>query len=226
MLMRYDPLAGADALLLDWDGTLADTISSNYANLTAVLAAHGAGVDRAWYDQHVGLALADLLDVLRAVRPALPDTAELVTQCRARWLAALGPVTAIPATLALLDRARRRGLPCPIASGAAADIVHAGITALGLRGQFGAVITRGDVAVGKPAPDLFAVAAARLNVVPGLCAAVDDAPDGIAAAYAAGIGRVLTLQDAVTGRRRADGQWRCCRVRRCRGGSTSIDYSA
>jgi HAD superfamily hydrolase (TIGR01509 family) len=106
-------------------------------------------------------------------------------------------VTAIPATLALLDQARRRGLPCAIASGAAADIVHAGITASGLRGQFGAVITRGDVAAGKPAPDLFAAAAARLDVAPGLCAAVDDAPDGIAAAYAAGIGRVLTLRDGV-----------------------------
>jgi beta-phosphoglucomutase-like phosphatase (HAD superfamily) len=197
MLMSCDLLAGAGALLLDWDGTLADTTSSNYANLTAVLAAHGAGVDRARYDQHAGLALADLLDVLRATRPALPDTAQLVTQCRARRLAAPGPVTAIPATLALLDQARRCGLPCAIASGAAADIVHAGITALGLRGQFGAVITRGDVAAGKPAPDLFAGAAARLDVAPGLCAAIDDAPDGIAAAYAAGIGRVLTLRDGV-----------------------------
>jgi HAD superfamily hydrolase (TIGR01509 family) len=195
--MGCDPLAGAGALLLDWDGTLADTTSGNYANLTAVLAAHGAGVDRAWYDQHAGLALADLLDVLRAGCPALPGTAQLVTQCRARRLAAPGPVTAIPATLALLDQARRRGLPCAIASGAAADIVHAGITALGLRGQFGAVITRGDVAAGKPAPDLFAAAAARLDVAPGLRAAVDDAPDGIAAAYASGIGRVLTLRDGV-----------------------------
>ncbi|HUY46626.1 MAG TPA: HAD family phosphatase [Streptosporangiaceae bacterium] len=195
--MSCDLLSGADALLLDWDGTLADTTSSNYANLTAVLAAHGAGADRAWYDQHVGLALADLLDMLRATRPALPGTAQLVTQCRARRLGAPGPVTAIPATLALLDQARRRGLRCAIASGAAAGIVHAGITALGLRGQFGAVITRGDVAAGKPAPDLFAAAAARLDVAPGLCAAVDDAPDGIVAAYAAGIGRVLTLQDGV-----------------------------
>lgn len=193
--MSRDPLAGAHALLLDWDGTLADTTSSNYANLAAVLAAHGAGVDRAWYDQHAGLALADLLDMLRAACPALPGTAQLVTQCRARRLAAPGPVTAIPATLALLDQARRRGLACAIASGAAADIVHAGITALGLRGQFGAVITRGDVAAGKPAPDLFAAAAAGLDVAPGWCAAVDDAPDGIAAAYAAGIGRVLTLRD-------------------------------
>lgn len=195
--MSRDPLAGVGALLVDWDGTLADTTSSNYANLTAVLAAHGACVDRAWYDRHAGLALADLLDVLRAARPALPATAQLVTQCRARRLADPGPVTAIPATLALVEQARRRGLPCAIASGAAAAIVHVGVTALGLRGQFDAVITRGDVAAGKPAPDLFAAAAARLGIAPGSCAAIDDAPDGIAAAYAAGIGRVLTLQDGI-----------------------------
>ena len=190
-------LSGAAALLLDWDGTLADTTSSNYANLCAVLAAHGVSVDRAWYNQHAGLALADLLDVLRAAQPAVPDTAQLVAQCRERRLAACALVTAIPATLELLDQARRCGLPCAIASGAAANIVHGGIAALGLRGHFSAVITRGDVAAGKPAPDLFVAAAARLDVPPGLCAAVDDAPDGIAAAYAAGIGRVLTLRDGL-----------------------------
>jgi HAD superfamily hydrolase (TIGR01509 family) len=195
--MSRDALSGAAALLLDWDGTLADTTSSNYANLCAVLASHGIGVHRAWYNQHAGLALADLLDALRAAHPAVPDTAQLVAQCRVRRLAACGPVTAIPATLELLDQARRRGLPCAIASGAAADIVHAGLTAFGLRGRFSAVITRGDVAAGKPAPDLFAAAAARLDVAPGFCAAVDDAPDGIAAAYAAGIGRVLTLRDGL-----------------------------
>jgi beta-phosphoglucomutase-like phosphatase (HAD superfamily) len=195
--MSRDPLAGAAALLLDWDGTLADTRSSNYAILCAVLAAHGLGIDRAWYNQHAGLALADLLDALRAAQPALPGTARLVAQCRERRLAVGGPVAAIPATLELLGQARSRGLPCAIASGAAAGIVHAGITALGLRGYFSAVITRGDVAAGKPAPDLFAAAAARLGIAPGLCAAVDDAPDGIAAAYAAGIGRVLTLRDGL-----------------------------
>lgn len=195
--MGRDLLSGVAALLLDWDGTLADTTSSNYANLCAVLTAHGVSVDRAWYDQHVGLALADLLDALRAAHPAVPDTVQLVAQCRERRLAACGSVTAIPATLKLLDQARRCGLPCAIASGAAADIVHAGMTTLGLRGHFSAVITRGDVAAGKPAPDLFVAAAVRLDVAPGLCAAVDDAPDGIAAAHAAGIGRVLTLRDGL-----------------------------
>jgi beta-phosphoglucomutase-like phosphatase (HAD superfamily) len=195
--MSPDLLSGAAALLLDWDGTLADTRSSNYANLCAILASHGLSVDRSWYNQHAGLALADLLDALRAAHPAVPDTDQLVAQCRKRRLASRGPVTAIPATLELLGQARRRGLPCAIASGAAAGIVNAGITTLGLRGHFSAVITRGDVATGKPAPHLFATAAAQLDVAPGSCAAVDDAPDGIAAAYAAGFGRVLTLRDGL-----------------------------
>lgn len=176
--MSSDPLCGAAALLLDWDGTLADTTSSNYTRLCAILSAHGIGVGRAWYNKQAGLALADLLDALRTTHPAVPGTAQLVAQCRELRLADPGPVTAIPATIALLGQARRRGLPCAIASGAVTDIVHAGITALGLRGHFSAVITRGDVAAGRPAPDLFAAAAARLDVAPGLCAAVDDAPDG------------------------------------------------
>lgn len=54
------------------------------------------------------------------------------------------------------------------------------------------VIGSGDVAVGKPAPDGFLAAAARLDVDPGGCLVIEDAPSGIEAARAAGA-RVLAV---------------------------------
>ena len=44
-----------------------------------------------------------------------------------------------------------------------------------------------EVAAGKPAPDLFLHAAARMGVDPGRCAVVEDSPFGLAAALAAGM---------------------------------------
>ena len=49
--------------------------------------------------------------------------------------------------------------------------------------------------LGKPAPDLYLEAARRLGVPATHCLAVDDAPDGIASARAAGM-NVLTLGES------------------------------
>src|SRR3546814_17609777 len=57
------------------------------------------------------------------------------------------------------------------------------------------VIGAEDVAKGKPAPDGFLAAAARLGVAPGDCLAWEDSPAGIAAASAAGM-HVVTVGKA------------------------------
>ena len=44
-----------------------------------------------------------------------------------------------------------------------------------------------EVAAGKPAPDLFLHAAARMGVRPARCAVVEDSPFGLTAALAAGM---------------------------------------
>jgi HAD superfamily hydrolase (TIGR01509 family) len=49
------------------------------------------------------------------------------------------------------------------------------------------VFTREEVAKGKPAPDLFLHAAAKMDVDPSKCIVVEDAASGIEAAIAAGM---------------------------------------
>ena len=47
------------------------------------------------------------------------------------------------------------------------------------------------VANGKPAPDIYLEAARRLNVEPSQCMALEDSPNGILAAYRAGMYPVM-----------------------------------
>lgn len=65
------------------------------------------------------------------------------------------------------DRLRRAGLPIP-----------------------GVLICAEDVLRGKPSPDVYLLAAAGLGVVPAECLVVEDAPAGVEAARAAGMGVV------------------------------------
>jgi beta-phosphoglucomutase-like phosphatase (HAD superfamily) len=57
----------------------------------------------------------------------------------------------------------------------------------GLRQYFHAVVSSDEVAVGKPAPDVYLEACRRLGTVPGRAAAIEDSSNGLRAAAAAGL---------------------------------------
>jgi HAD superfamily hydrolase (TIGR01509 family) len=65
-----------------------------------------------------------------------------------------------------------------------------------LQSHFAAVVTRADVARGKPFPDLYLEAARRLGVPPTECLALEDSPTGARAALAAGM-PVVVIPDLV-----------------------------
>ncbi|MEE1931523.1 HAD family phosphatase [Streptomyces sp. TRM 70351] len=180
------------ALLLDFDGTLADTRRGHEDALHAALQPYGVALDPDWYGQHIGLSIHDLLAVLPGDR-ALPHD-EIIQRSRAHLLATVHTITPIPCIVELLQQARRAGLPCAVASGASRLLVDPGLDALGLKDAFAAVVAREDVTHGKPDPELFLTAAHRLGAAPERCLAVDDAPDGTASARAAGM-QVLTVVD-------------------------------
>lgn len=56
---------------------------------------------------------------------------------------------------------------------------------------FDEVVSAHSVAHGKPAPDIYLCAAARLGVPPGQCLALEDSPNGIRSASAAGCRTVM-----------------------------------
>lgn len=184
---------GIEALVLDFDGTLADTMPSHEQALREALQPHGLDLDHGWYLRHAGLSIRDLLAQLPGARQLPRD--EIIQQSRNCLLAAIRYITPVDCVATLLRAARRAGLPCAIASGASRLLVQPGLEALGLSAEFAAVVAREDAPRGKPAPDLYIEAARRLDVLPGRCLAVDDAPDGVTAARAAGIMHVLTLAD-------------------------------
>lgn len=181
---------GTRALILDFDGTLADTTPGHEQALRAALHPHGVDLDAGWYRRHVGLSIHDLLAALLGEK-RLPYE-EIIQASRIHLLAQVHTITPIACALALLHAARRAHLPCAVASGASRLLVQPGIAALGLEHAFAAVVAREDVLRGKPAPDLYLEAAHQLSVPSGACLAVDDAPEGIASARAAGM-RVLTV---------------------------------
>jgi beta-phosphoglucomutase-like phosphatase (HAD superfamily) len=187
-------LSRVQAVVFDFDGTLADTTLVHEQALRTALRPYDLDVDGGWYREHVGLSIHDLLAQLPGHHRLSPDQLDaVVARSRAHLLAAIHRIGAFGCVLELLRAARGAGLPCAVASGASRLLVHPGIRTLGLEHEFAAVLTREDVQHGKPAPDLYREAARRLNIAPQHCLAVDDAPDGLASARAAGLPTIAVL---------------------------------
>jgi HAD superfamily hydrolase (TIGR01509 family) len=91
----------------------------------------------------------------------------------------------LPGAVALVRSLRATRMPLAVASSSIAPWVEACLSRIGLADVFDVVITGSDVTVGKPAPDIYLLAAERLGVSPAACLAVEDAPAGIASAKAA-----------------------------------------
>ena len=89
----------------------------------------------------------------------------------------------------VVEFARRMALthPVSVASGGPRDIVRRSLELAGLGPLFKVVITPEDVEHGKPAPDMFLLAAKRMGVPPQQCLVFEDAEPGMRAAEAAGM---------------------------------------
>lgn len=91
----------------------------------------------------------------------------------------------------LLDRLEQRGLPRAIATSSSHPTAHRNLEHHGLAKRFQAGVAHGDYASGKPSPDPFLVAAARLGVEAGHGHALEDSPSGVRAAAAAGMMTIM-----------------------------------
>ena len=96
-----------------------------------------------------------------------------------------------PGLCALLEFARRRGLRCAVATSTNRDRAEDLIRRAGVRAYFDAVICGEDVEQGKPAPDIFCLAAETLGHAPEACAGIEDSRNGILAARRAGLFTIL-----------------------------------
>jgi HAD superfamily hydrolase (TIGR01509 family) len=77
--------------------------------------------------------------------------------------------------------------PVAIASGGPREVVRRSLELAGLAALFPVVVSADDVVHGKPAPDMFLLAAKQMNVSPVKCLVFEDAEPGMRAAEAAGM---------------------------------------
>ncbi|MFP4052310.1 MAG: HAD family hydrolase [Phycisphaerae bacterium] len=98
-----------------------------------------------------------------------------------------GVLTPLPGVREFVSELRTRGVKCAVATAADHVKMAGNLRQIGLpEDTFDAIVTGSDVERKKPAPDGFLLAADRLGLPAGRCMVVEDAPNGVRAAIAAG----------------------------------------
>jgi beta-phosphoglucomutase family hydrolase len=107
---------------------------------------------------------------------------------------------ALPGVHEFLDRLKQAGIPTCVGSSTHRLNIDTILGAMGLAGMFDDIVTAEDVSAGKPHPEVFLKAAAKIDRAPGNCVVFEDAFAGIEAARAGGIKvvGVATTHDAGT----------------------------
>ena len=100
-------------------------------------------------------------------------------------------VEAKPGLLPLLEALKARGIRIGLATATPEPRARKYLRMVGAEKYFDAVTCSSMVKKGKPAPDIYLLAAERTGVLPGEALAVEDAPSGVQSAHAAGIRTVL-----------------------------------
>ncbi|MFE6729663.1 HAD-IA family hydrolase [Streptomyces californicus] len=166
------------AVLFDVDGVLLDSAGAHRKVWDAWSALHRLDPETVW-----GMTFGRRPeDTVQDVAAHLDPAAERKTLDRllAREMGGVRPVEGAGELLGALS-----GRPWAIVTSGAREFVEARFAAAGL-GLPAVRVYGGDVVRAKPAPDCFALAAARLGAAPSECLVVEDAPAGVEAAVAAG----------------------------------------
>lgn len=102
-------------------------------------------------------------------------------------LVAAEGVAVKPGLTEILDLLDERGTPKAVATSTRRERARAKLDEAGLRHRFAVLVGGDEVPRGKPAPDIFLAAAARLGVEPANCVVLEDSEPGVIAAWAAGM---------------------------------------
>lgn len=176
------------AIVLDMDGLMVDTEPLSRRAWDQVLATYGHTLDDSLYNSIIGYRFDETAATLIEAYD-LPVNVDTLGRKKAAILAEFraSGVPVMPGLYELHAAINQRALPWAVATSSPRYHAQEILQQLGLQDSC-RVIAAGDEATrGKPAPDIYLLAAERLGISPSRCLALEDSAPGCRSALAAGM---------------------------------------
>ena len=187
------------------DGVLVDGEPLHFAALNEILAEEQVQLDMAAYQRYMGTTMMHTWTDLRE-RYGLSRDFEYYSERYDEAVMTQYRTQARPMAGArsLLDRLQEADVPRAVASSSNRAWVEIALSALGFRDDFQAIVAGDEVRQGKPDPEIYLTAAAKLGAEPARCTVIEDAPAGIESGRRAGM-QVVAVRTEMTQGLKLDG---------------------
>jgi beta-phosphoglucomutase len=188
------------AVLWDMDGTLLDSAEYHWLSWREALATEGYELTRERFTASFGQRNDAILRGYFGEDFPMNEIEriEAAKEERYRELVRTSGIDLLPGVRIWLERLHAEGWRQAIASSAPRLNIEAILEALNIAGCFDAIVSAEDVDRGKPDPQVFLVAAAKVGVPPDRCIVVEDAPAGLEAARRADMRTIGLLSSRAT----------------------------
>lgn len=179
--------------IFDCDGTLVDSMPLHFRAWSASFRHHEAPFEweEASFYASAGVPDREIVAGLNAQYGCHLD-GDSIHDFKAEWFVRhLHELTPVDAVAEIVRRLHAEKAKIAVATGSDLSIVDPELEHVGLRQYFEIIVTPANVARGKPAPDMFLLAAEKMGVSPADCLVFEDGKAGIQAADAAGMDSVF-----------------------------------
>ena len=178
-----------EALIFDFDGVVLDTETPDFETWRAVFQLHGAVLELSWWSQFIGGSTSnvDIIGELERITGRTMDRHQVWETRRQRYLEIVSASPMLPGVVDYISEAKRMGLKLGVASSSNRSWVEGHLTERGIIRHFESISTSEDVTHVKPEPDLYLLAASKLEVSPKNSLAIEDSAKGVTAAKTAGM---------------------------------------
>lgn len=195
-------------VLLDLDGVITDTAEYHYLAWKKLADELGITIDREFNEKLKGVSREDSLRLILEHGKRESDFSETEFQQLAKskndnyveMIQAVSPKDVYPGILELLKELKNAGIKISLASASKNGPFL--LKQMALTDYFDGIADPAKVAAGKPAPDIFILAAQVVGLDPNECIGIEDAQAGIAAikacgALPVGVGQAEQLGDDI-----------------------------
>jgi len=178
-----------EAVIFDMDGVLIDSGAHHRAAWRALLEELGAEPSQPDYWRlTIGRPSEEALPLLLGRRVPEHETWRLARRKRDLYVDfARGGMVSVPGVREFVATLSRLGIPRAVGTSASRFDVDRMLAGVGLRRHFDVIVTADDVTLGKPDPEVYELAAARLRIPPEACIVFEDSLVGVEAARRAGM---------------------------------------
>ena len=176
--------------LFDWDGVVIDSHLQHRESWDLLAQEMGEPLPEGFFVKTFGMRNQNIIPLWL---PRLADSQATIIEIGDRKEALYREVLrrdgieALPGIKAFLQAAREAGIPSCVGSSTPRRNIETVIEMAGLEGLFDGIVSADDVANGKPHPEVFLKAAAKISRIPGRCVVFEDAFVGIEAGRRGGM---------------------------------------